>query len=307
MRGFKAEDITLPAANTPFPLEQLKAAKFDVLAKFAGFPEGPSYHPASDSLYFAGNVGLRRLALDPSVTSPLMTVLEKPSGGGTHFLPDGSLLHVGHQGLRRIMPDGRIFLLADIKGGNDITVGAYREIYFSVPKEGIFRLSAGNNGKLTKVSQAGCNGLDVDPSGKFLYVHRAGIRRYAISGPDSPLGPEKLVHQFPKGTGGADGCTFDSRGNLYSIRFKMGTLAIIDPRKKKLIAEINLPVKPASNITFGGKNNTTLLVTAGVPKKDNCAILKCDLGITGFPGHPGSSDYPSLRLLAESSRPLEAR
>lgn len=298
-RGFLPSNISI---SQPFPIAKLKSPKVHSISKFQGFPEGPSYRPKDDSLFFAGNVGLRQLRPDGS----LMTILQKPSGGGTHFLADGSILHLGHQGLRRIFSDGRIQLISDIAGGNDITIGIHREIYFSVPKKGIFRVTPGKKGTTSLVSKNGCNGLDVDPSGKFLYVHRAGIRRYPIEGPDKPLGPEEVVHQFPKGHGGADGCTFDAWGHLYSVQFARGAVIVIDPTHKKQIADIDLPVKPASNLTFGGPKNDTLFLTAGAPRQDNCQILRIDLGITGFPGHPGATDYPVMKELEERAKPFKA-
>ncbi len=45
----------------------------------------------------------------------LHVILGKPGGGGTHFLPDGAVPIVGHVGLRRLFPDGRVALLADGK------------------------------------------------------------------------------------------------------------------------------------------------------------------------------------------------
>lgn len=137
--------------------------------------------------------------------------------------------------------------------------------------------------------------MDVDPSGKFLYVHRAGIQRYAINGLDEPLGEREKFFQFERGKGGADGCTFDIWGNFYSMVFSRGVIAVIDTKTGELIREIDTGVAPASNLTFGGKDNKTLFVTAGVPRVDNCQVLKIDLGITGFPGHAGATEYPYIR------------
>ena len=50
-------------------------------------------------------------------------MLGSPSGGGLHFLPDGSVLIVGHVGLRRTFPDGRVALLADGKEtGEEVSI-----------------------------------------------------------------------------------------------------------------------------------------------------------------------------------------
>ena len=175
-------------------------------------------------------------------------------------------------------------------------MGIHGEIYFSIPRTGIYRVTPGKDGKVEKVADGGGNGLDVDPTGKFLYVHRGGIQRYAINGLDQPLGEAELFFKFERGKGGADGCTFDAWGNLYSMTFGRGVIAVIDTKTGEQIREIDTGVAPASNLTFGGKDNKTLFVTAGVPRVDNCQVLKIDLGITGFPGHVGATEYPHIKI-----------
>ncbi len=295
-RGFDLENTELPKPGETFPAEKLVNPKVTSVASFKGFPEGPSYRPSDGSVFFAGNVDLRRVDSDGNLT----TILSGTGAGGTHFLPDGSLLIVGNAGLQRLMPDGTVYLLADAEelgGKNDITMGIYGEIYFSIPRVGIFRVTPGKDGKVEKViGDGGGNGLDVDPAGKFLYVHRGGIRRYAINGVDQPLGEREEFYKFEQGKGGADGCTFDAWGNLYSVIFGRGVIAVFDTKAGELIREIDTGVAPSSNLTFGGKDNKALYVTAGVPRVDNCQILKIDLGITGFPGHVGATEYPHIRV-----------
>lgn len=295
-RGYEIENIDLPEPGEAFPVERLDDPKITSIASFKGFPEGPSYRPSDGSFFFAGNVDLRRVDSEKNVT----TILSGKGAGGTHFLPDGSLLIVGNAGLRRLMPDGTVHLLADAKelgGKNDITMGIHGEVYFSIPRVGIYRVTPGKDGKVEKVvGDGGGNGLDVDPSGKFLYVHRGGIRRYAINGVDQPLGEREEFYKFEQGKGGADGCTFDAWGNLYSMIFGRGVIAVFDTKTGELLREIDTGIAPSSNLTFGGKDNKTLYVTAGVPRLDNCQILEIDLGITGFPGHVGATEYPHIRI-----------
>jgi len=42
-----------------------------------------------------------------------------------------------------------------------------------------------------------------------------------------------------------------------------------------------------------------MMVTAGSPKFKNCQILKANLGVTGFCGHVGDTQYPMIRTLDE--------
>jgi sugar lactone lactonase YvrE len=42
--------------------------------------------------------------------------------------------------------------------------------------------------------------------------------------------------------------------------------------QKKVLGEVDLPVKSATNLTFHGPKNDKLFVTAGVPRLDNCEV-----------------------------------
>lgn len=294
-RGYDPDSVALPVK---LPAAALQDVVFEKVADLELFPEGPSYRPSDDSYFFAGNVALTRVDAD----NKLHVVLEEPGGGGTHFLPDGSVLLIGKSGLRRIYPDGRIALLADgneTGGGNDITMGKHGEIYFSAPGRGIYRLTPGKNGRLELVTDKGANGLDVDPSGDWLYVAAGGVQRHRIGGLDQPLGERELVCELPKGQGGGDGCAFDVWGNFYTMHFGTGVIRVIDPKQKALIATIATGVVPASNLTFGGPKNTDLFVTAGAPKHGNCQVLKAKTRVVGFPGHAGARVYPEIRILGE--------
>ena len=295
-RGYDTNKIQLPAPGTSFPAERLRDVTFKQVAALEEFPEGPSYRPADDSYFFSGSIALQRVAPDGTVVQ----ILERPGGGGTWCLPDGSVLVIGHVGLRRIYPNGRVTLLADGKDcgrANDLTMGKHAEIYFSVPGRGIFRLTAGKTGRLEQVSDQGPNGLDVDPSGDWLYVAAGGIKRHRIHGIDQPLGEREHVCDLPKGEAGGDGCAFDAWGIFYTVHFKTGKIRVIDPHRKQLIATIQSSVVPASNLTFGGPGNSDLLVTAGTPKMNNCQVIKANLGIAEFPGHVGATEYPEIRDL----------
>jgi len=295
-RGFDRDHVSLPDETESFPLDQLRNIQFKKLTDTELFPEGPTYRPSDDSWFFAGNLGLTRVDSE----NQIHPVLGKPGGGGTHVLPDNSILHIGKVGLRRIFPDGRIALLADgeeIGGGNDLTVGKHGEVYFTVPSQGIYRLTPGPEGRLEKVSNRKSNGLEVDLAGEYVYVVGQSVNRLPIQSLDQPLGKEETVYDFPKGEGGGDGCTFDAWGNFYTVLFRTGTIRVIDPAKGKLIAELPTGVEPASNLAFGGPACTTLLVTAGAPKTKNCQLLIAETGLTGFCGHLGAVDYPVVRWL----------
>lgn len=299
-RGYTEVDLPAPGSNIPEGFfDDIKPEK---VLDITYFPEGPSYRPSDNSRFFSGNHDLSRITPD----GERITVFKKAGGGGTHFLPDDSVLVVGGAGLRRFYPDGSIELIVDgkkIGGCNDITMGIHKEIYFSVPRsKAIYRVSPGVNGKIEKVLRKPGNGLDVDPSGEYLYVHRGQIYRYKINGPDKPLGKEELFHDFGKPGFGLDGCTFDSYGNMYSVHFANGMVTVVSP-EGKLIGKFFSGVKPATNLTFWGPKLDKLMITAGAPSKKNTQILNVDLGITGFCGHEGDVSYPKGVMLKDTFNP----
>ena len=285
-------------------IDSLTQVRFRLEAKIDWFPEGPAYRASDDQFFFAGVRGLTRLGQSGTVHE----VLGPPMTGGVHFLPDDSVLMVGHDGLRRLMPDGKLWLLADgdlIGRTNDLSIGVHDEIYFSVPASGIYRLTAGPAGRLQKVSSQGCNGLEVDPTGQYLYVAGREVQRYRIDIDADMLAQPETIYEFDKDQRGGDGCAFDAAGNFYTMLFRTGTIRVIDPQRRRLIAAVPVGVTPASNLAFGGPGGTTLLVTAGSPKQSNCQVLSAQTGIVGFPGHPGAVDYPAIRRL-EVAVDLEA-
>jgi sugar lactone lactonase YvrE len=72
------------------------------------------------------------------------------------------------------------------------------------------------------------------------------------------IGDKKLFYQFEDF--GMDGMKCDKLGNLYVTRHGKGTIAIISP-DGKLIREVPMKGKLASNITFGGPEGKTCFVT----------------------------------------------
>ncbi|MCM8535983.1 MAG: SMP-30/gluconolactonase/LRE family protein [Lentisphaeraceae bacterium] len=299
-RGYT--EVDLPKPGSELPEGFFDNVKSEKVIDISYFPEGPSYRPSDNSRFFSGSHDLARISED----GERITVFKNSGGGGTHFLPDGSVLVVGVAGLRRFYPDGSIELIVDGKkvgSCNDITMGIHKEIYFSVPRsKAIYRVSPGKNGKIEKVLSKPGNGLDVDSTGKYLYVHRGNIFRYEINGPDKPLGKEELFYEFRKPGAGLDGCTFDSYGNFYSVHFANGMVTVVSP-KGKLIGNFFSGVKPATNATFWGPALDQLMITAGAPSKKNTQILNVDLGITGFCGHKGDIHYPKGIMLKERFNP----
>ncbi|MCM8532609.1 MAG: SMP-30/gluconolactonase/LRE family protein, partial [Lentisphaeraceae bacterium] len=197
VKGYK--NTVVPAENAQYPVQKFKDATITTLAKFPLFPEGPVYRPEDGSYFFAGNNALSRITAEGEFR--VLLPREKASGSGTHILPDGSILIIGHTGLRRVFPGGKVALLVDGKEvgkGNDITMDANGTVYFSVPGTGVYRLEAGLDKKAELVvDKRGLNGLEVDPKSEYLYINRGkNIVRHKLNGVGQALGKEEQIYFF---------------------------------------------------------------------------------------------------------------
>ena len=121
-------------------------------------------------------------------------------------------------------------------------------------------------GKVTRLVEnlSAPNGVIMSPDEKTLYVVPSMQRQmwaYPIVSPGK-IGEGKVLCELsqnaPGGNGGGDGLTIDTKGNLY-ITMGLG-IEVISPAGKSL-GIIEFPEQPA-NVTFGGKDRTTLYATA---------------------------------------------
>ena len=210
-----------------------------------------------------------------SVDGKLSTFLENSGGAnGLYFDKDGNL--IACQGSERrlvsISPKGEVTVLADKYEGkkfnspNDLWIDSKGGVYFSDPRYGtgepmeqkgeyVYYLAPDRKTVILVVSDmVRPNGLIGTPNGKRLYITDNGAGKtyvYKVN-EDGTLADKNLF-----ASEGADGMTIDSRGNVY-----MATKAIaIYDNKGQKVQEIQVPEQP-SNVTFGGKNDKTLFITA---------------------------------------------
>jgi gluconolactonase len=99
------------------------------------------------------------------------------------------------------------------------------------------------------------NGIVGTPDGKFLYV--ADIRasktyKYQINADGTLSNRQLFVSQ------GSDGMTLDNQGNVY---LSGRGVTVYSPTGEKL-QNIPVPSRWVGNICFGGKNRSTLFITA---------------------------------------------
>jgi gluconolactonase len=181
-----------------------------------------------------------------------------------------------------ISPDGKnVRVLADKYDGkqfnapNDLVLDKVGGVYFTDPsfgapmplpqgKTGVYYIAA--DGKVTRIIDdlKQPNGVKLSPDEQTLYVIPTGpaeMMAYPIEGPGK-IGKGRVFCTLQgkdgkKGDGG-DGCTIDTKGNLY-VTSSIG-IQVFDPTGK-FLGSIAFPEQPA-NVTFGGTDMKTLYVTA---------------------------------------------
>lgn len=160
---------------------------------------------------------------------------------------------------------------------NDLVVDRTGGIYFTDPhyrapeplpqgKTAVYYRSA--DGKVTRLvdNLKAPNGVILSPDEKTLYVipsMQKEMWAYPVTSPGK-IGKGRVFCTLQQQEGykepgrGGDGLTIDTKGNLY-ITSGLG-LQVFSP-EGKLLGIIPVPEKPA-NVTFGGKDNASLFITA---------------------------------------------
>ncbi len=249
----------------------LVAGELKILGDTFTFTEGPAAD-AMGNVYFT-DIPKEHIHLY-SIDGNLKLFRENSGGAnGLYFAKNGSLYAC--EGLNRrvtsISMDGKVEILADEYNGkgfnkpNDLWIDPKGGVYFTDPAYGrtmkkqdgeyVYYLPP-DRSKIMRVIDdfVRPNGVIGTPDGKTLYVadHGAGkIWKYSINA-DGTLANKTFFAAVK-----SDGMTLDVRGNLYATQ---DSVLIFSP-EGKLIEEIKTPKRP-SNITFGGRKNRTLFITA---------------------------------------------
>jgi gluconolactonase len=244
--------------------------------KLAGdfqFTEGPAADAKGD-VYFS-DIPNNRILKWSAEDGKLSTFLENSGGAnGLYFDKDGNLLACqgGQRRLVSISPKGEVTVLADKYEGkkfnslNDLWIDPKGGVYFSDPRYGnregmeqdgehVYYLTPDRKKVIRVISDmVRPNGVIGTPNGRRLYVadHGAGKTYVYRVNDDGTLSNKQLF--APEG---ADGMTIDSQGNVYLT----GKAVAVYNRQGEKIQEIQVPEGP-SNVTFGGKDDKTLFITA---------------------------------------------
>ncbi len=174
---------------------------------------------------------------------------------------DGHLSTVVVKGYKGKRLNGPNDLWFDLKGGIYFTDPFYKRDWWdhdTMPQPGqyVYYLTADRKTLApvaTDLRQP--NGIIGAPDGKTLYVADIGGRktyRYAIQ-PDGTLAQKTLFCEM-----GSDGMTLDAEGNLYLTG---RGVTVFNPKGER-IAQIPIDEGWTANVCFGGKDRSTLFITA---------------------------------------------
>ncbi|MEO9662194.1 MAG: SMP-30/gluconolactonase/LRE family protein [Maribacter dokdonensis] len=242
------------------------------------FTEGP----ASDkdgNVYFTDQPNDKIIKWHANDNS--LSIFKEPSGraNGLYFDHDGNLLAAADENneLWRIDSNGNVDTLLTsfedkkLNGPNDIWVDLKGGIYFTDPyyqreywtrtkaeisEKNVYYISP--DGKEVSIIASGFvqpNGIIGTPDGKTLYVADIGDKKtyaYTIQ-PNGTLTGKKLFTNM-----GSDGMTIDNKGNIYLT----GDGVTVFNKKGKQIHHIPINENWTANITFGGKDQNILFITA---------------------------------------------
>ena len=245
------------------------------------FTEGPAAD-AEGNVYFSDIPNSRIHKVD---LAGKLSVFREPSNhtNGTMFNAAGELVCCEMDGrISAVAKDGKTTRpVAETYQGkrfnapNDLVVDRTGGVYFTDPHfrapeplpqgvTAVYYVSA--DGKVTRLIDdlKAPNGVILSPDEETLYVipsMQEEMMAYPVEAPGK-LGKGRIYcrtkqAEGKQGTGG-DGLTIDEKGNLY-IATALG-LQVFSPEGKAL-GIIEFPEIPA-NVTFGGKDNKTLYVTA---------------------------------------------
>jgi gluconolactonase len=257
-------------------------ARLDVLGSGFGFTEGPVWLRNGD-LMVSDEVKnfIFRLSLDGHTEQ--LIALGDPDGNTIDA--HGQLIDCASvlRAIIRIAPDGKSYtVLADHFEGkkfnspNDVTWGPDGALYFTdpnldlvagqkqeIPFQGVYRLDS--SGKVTLLTRDldEPNGLAFTPDKQFLFIDDSGkknIRRYRFHHDGTLSDGIIFADESVAGSSAVpDGMKFDKAGNLWVTG--PGGIWIWSQNGRHL-GTILVPQQPA-NLTWGGRNLSTLFITAG--------------------------------------------
>ena len=299
MRTMEAFSCTLLAvlsltAGSTFAADSpviASGAKVEKLAEGYGFTEGPAAD-VDGNVFFTDDPNNR--IVEWSAADGKFSDWLKPAGraNGTVFDKVGNLIVAAPEKgeLWSVAPDKTVTVLVTnfdgkvFNGPNDLWIRPDGGIYFTDPDfdsdhdqstrvegQNVYFVTPDHK-TVTRVTADlfKPNGIIGTADGKVLYVGDYGAgKTYAYDiNPDGALTNKRLFCNF-----GSDGMTIDEKGNVYLTEFAV----LVFDKAGKRIERIEVPEKP-TNVTFAGKDNDLLFITA------TTSVYGLKMSVQGAPG-----------------------
>lgn len=275
--GFIAFYLLL--CNSAFAREIVAPGEMPVqISSDYSFTEGPAAD-AEGNVYFTDQPNNR--ILEWTIDGKISLFMENCGrSNGLYFDNNGKLLACADENNQLWSIDTKTkehtIILKDFKGKqinapNDLWVTPNGGIYFTDPfykreywtdqnrtaiKENVYYISPDRKTvEVVEEEVVKPNGIIGTPDGKMLYVADIGDSKtysYQIK-KDGSLTNKKLFCEM-----GSDGMTLDEQGNVYLTG---KGVTVFNPEGEKIL---NIPIDQGwtANVTFGGKNNDILFITA---------------------------------------------
>lgn len=255
-----------------------EGAELTLISSEFKFTEGPATD-AQGNVYFTDQPNNRIMKWSVDDNSVSVFLENAGRSNGMYFDNEGNLLTCADEKseIWKIDKDKNITVLVSdfegkrLNGPNDLWVAPNGGIYITDPyyqrdywertekeiqEERVYYLAPGSN-KL-QIAADGLkkpNGIIGTPDGKTLYVADIEDNKtwsYIIN-EDGSLSGKSLFTEL-----GSDGMTIDNRGNLYLT----GDGVHVFDKAGKKIEHIPIDRNWTANVTFGGKDNDLLFITA---------------------------------------------
>lgn len=286
----KYRSCFLPFSAAFFLLLLFNCAAFDAKAQLFNqdslklisrqflFTEGPAVN-AKGKVYFTDQPNNQIWKYSAEAGLSLFKA-DAGRANGLYFNQQGQLIACAdeHNELWSISPSGQVKVVLgkvegkQLNGPNDLWITPNGGIYFTDPYyqrdywlrqkpeiEGqkVYYLPAGKNAKVRVVATdvTKPNGIVGSADGKHLYVAdiaRNKTYQYSIAKNGDLSNQVELINH------GSDGMTIDNQGNFYLTG---NGVFIYDPTGKE-IGHIDIKEPWTANVCFGGKDRSTLFITA---------------------------------------------